>query len=217
MVLYLEHWYILHVLRTKQLFKTFVGRLMLRFVYLSRSSEGLWYHKADTHIWKFLYITSNQTTRSLYIGKSGTIITDPNKIPNEFNDFFVNIGPKLASKIQSTGKQYYEYLNDSNKRSVFMKPIVEDEILKIISKFDKKFFWDNSCWHWQLNILVSGLTISPPTFSILKFPICHLISSYLILFYSIYILFYFIHFTFKYQGWRLFYQYNVYSKNKADC
>ena len=70
-------------------------------------------------------------------GNSGTIITDPNKISNKFNYFFVNIGPKLASKIQNTGKQYYEYLNDSNKRSIFRKPIVEDEILKIISKFDK--------------------------------------------------------------------------------
>ncbi len=37
-------------------------------------------------------------------------ISEPAKISNEFNDFFVNIGPKLASKIQHSGKDYYEYL-----------------------------------------------------------------------------------------------------------
>ena len=81
--------------------------------------------------------TQKQSQTDQFKGNSGTIITDPNKIANEFNDFFVNIGPKLASKIQNAGKQYYKYLNDSNKRSIFMKPIVEDEILKILSKFDK--------------------------------------------------------------------------------
>ncbi len=31
---------------------------------------------------------------------------------NAFNDFFVDIGPKLASKIQHAGKNYYEYMGE---------------------------------------------------------------------------------------------------------
>ena len=34
----------------------------------------------------------------------GNTITDPQEICNKFNDFFVNVGPKLASGIQNTGR-----------------------------------------------------------------------------------------------------------------
>ena len=40
----------------------------------------------------------------------------------DFNEFFVNIGSKLAfnaSKINSTGKEYHEYLNNQYKKKVF--------------------------------------------------------------------------------------------------
>ena len=37
-------------------------------------------------------------------------ITNPQDICNKFNDFFVNVRPKLASSIQNTGKNYYDYL-----------------------------------------------------------------------------------------------------------
>ena len=35
--------------------------------------------------------------------KDGNIITDPNEIANNFNEYFVNVGPKLAEK--NTTKQ----------------------------------------------------------------------------------------------------------------
>ena len=34
----------------------------------------------------------------------GDIVNEPDKISNSFNDFFVNIGPKLASGINHSGK-----------------------------------------------------------------------------------------------------------------
>ena len=68
---------------------------------------------------------------------SGSIITDPTVISNEFNDFFVNVGPDLASRIHNTGKPYYDYIKAAHDKSIFMKPIIEDEIIKIIGKFDK--------------------------------------------------------------------------------
>ena len=72
-----------------------------------------------------------------YKRKSGTIITDPTIIANEFNDFFVNVGPTLASQINNSGKNYYEYLSAPCHNSMFVKPIVESEILKIINTFDQ--------------------------------------------------------------------------------
>ena len=50
--------------------------------------------------------------------------------------FFVNVGPKLASDIQSTGKNYYGYLHSIRSSSMYMKIIVESDILKIVSKFN---------------------------------------------------------------------------------
>jgi hypothetical protein len=78
-----------------------------------------------------------QTLTDQFRRESGTIITDPTVISNEFNDFFVNVGPNLASNIHNSGKQYYEYLNNTYTKNVFFKPIVENEVLKIINNFDK--------------------------------------------------------------------------------
>ena len=66
----------------------------------------------------------------------GNTITDPRVICNKFNDFFVNVGPKLASGIQNTGKKYYDYLPDMRSNSMHMKPIVASDIIKIIDKFN---------------------------------------------------------------------------------
>ena len=63
------------------------------------------------------------------------MITDSKCIADEFNDFFVNVGPNLAAKINSTGKSFYDYLKNPMDSCMFMKPIVETEIIQIISKF----------------------------------------------------------------------------------
>ena len=96
-----------------------------------------------------------QTISDQFKQNSGTIITDPTAISNEFNDFFVNVGPNLASKIQSTGKHFFnDYLNTAHEQSIFMRPIVEDEILKIINKFDK----NKSAGHDGIgNLIVKGV------------------------------------------------------------
>jgi len=41
---------------------------------------------------------------------NGKLITDKNAIVQKFNDFFVNIGPTPASKIQPTNTNYKGYL-----------------------------------------------------------------------------------------------------------
>ena len=95
-----------------------------------------------------------QTLSDQFKRNFGTIITDPTAISNEFNDFFVNVGPNLVSKIRSTGKHYYDYHSIAHKQSIFMRPIVEDEISKIINKFDK----NKSAGHDGIgNLIVKGV------------------------------------------------------------
>ena len=79
----------------------------------------------------------NALIQAQFKNSHGETISDPQLIANDFNDFFVNIGPNLTSKINSTGKEYYEYLKDPIQKSVFLSPVIDDEIVKIITKFDQ--------------------------------------------------------------------------------
>ena len=58
-----------------------------------------------------------QSPQCQFIGESGNIINNPQDISNQFNDFFVTVGPKLALDIQNTGKNYYDYLHDMSPTS----------------------------------------------------------------------------------------------------
>ena len=56
------------------------------------------------------------------------LLTNNEQISDKFNDFFfffffVNECPKLASNIQNTGKNYFDYLHDMKSNSMYMKPI----------------------------------------------------------------------------------------------
>ena len=63
-------------------------------------------------------------------------MTKRQEICNKFKDLFANVGPKLASGIQNTGKNYYYYLPDNGSSCMYMKHIVESDITKIIDKFN---------------------------------------------------------------------------------
>ena len=60
--------------------------------------------------------------------KDGNIITDPNEIANNFNEYFVNVGPKLADKIPPSNMNFSSYLPANNQNSIFLDPIRENEV-----------------------------------------------------------------------------------------
>ena len=59
---------------------------------------------------------------------------DPNVISNGFNNFFVNVGPTLASKIITDGISHRNFLTDSLQTSFFLEPTTTNEIKAVISK-----------------------------------------------------------------------------------
>ena len=60
-------------------------------------------------------------------------------ISNGFNDFFVNVGPNLARKIDVPDNiDVRDYLKDRQVNSLFLKPTTEEEILDIIKKSEDK-------------------------------------------------------------------------------
>jgi hypothetical protein len=125
-------------------FKTYRNKLNT----LIRKCKREYYHKkfesSKNNIrqtWKTIngIIGRDKTAKqqSTFKTDDGNIVTEPDSIADYFNNFFVDIGPKLASNIKHTGKDYYEYLNEPTQKCLFMNPIIADEVIKIITKFDQ--------------------------------------------------------------------------------
>ena len=62
------------------------------------------------------------------------VTMDPNVISNGFNNFFVNVGPTLASKIIIDGISHRNFLTESLQTSFFLEPTTTNEIKAVISK-----------------------------------------------------------------------------------
>ena len=72
------------------------------------------------------------------IKEKSTNVTDPHKIANAFNNFFVKCGPNIANKIKNSKYNYKHFLGDKVLNSVFVDAVREDEIFKILNSFDSK-------------------------------------------------------------------------------
>ena len=72
--------------------------------------------------------------------KNGEPITGNENIANEFNNYFVNVGPSLADNIPATDIHFSQYLSDSNnvKHSLFLNPVTEDEIVQVVAQLKPK-------------------------------------------------------------------------------
>ena len=69
-----------------------------------------------------------------------TIIGDKN-VANGFNQFFVNIGPALASDIpkSDSDNDFIQYLsNMNNMDSLYIEPVTEEEIIQLVNNAKSK-------------------------------------------------------------------------------
>ena len=62
------------------------------------------------------------------------VTVDPRAIANGFNNFFVNIGPTLASKITTGGISHRNFLKENLQSSFFLEPTNINKIKEVISK-----------------------------------------------------------------------------------
>ena len=64
-------------------------------------------------------------------------ITDPYEIANKFNEYFANVGPKLAGKVPSSSLTFKSFLDNQNHyESFFVDPATEDEVERELLKID---------------------------------------------------------------------------------
>ncbi len=90
--------------------------------------------------WKILNEISNRNSNTkddifiLHGHSPESPIIDPKDIANEFNEYFTNIGPDLAAKIEPSNTSPFDYLTNSVQNSFRFEQITDIDITKIIDK-----------------------------------------------------------------------------------
>ena len=66
------------------------------------------------------------------------LTSDPTIIVNKFNEFFVNVGPNLSSKIGPSNADIKDFLQPSVSNSIVMHPTDKVEVRNIIKELKDK-------------------------------------------------------------------------------
>ena len=80
---------------------------------------------------------SRKKQGTIFLEENG-LISDPFKVANKFNDFYLNVADKLCEKIPKSNNKYQDYLKNPNKNKFTVKETTPDEIWKIIHNLDGK-------------------------------------------------------------------------------
>jgi hypothetical protein len=91
--------------------------------------------------WKLLSSLTGKTQRECLSDSftvDGIAITDKCEIVEKLNDFFVNIGARLAASIQPATNNFVNYLKNNYMDSFALYPTDAHEIINIVSSFDNK-------------------------------------------------------------------------------
>ena len=89
-----------------------------------------------------------------FFRSNGTILSDYLEIANDFNTFFSQVGPKLASEIDNTDLKFEDYLIQENEKSFEFSRISEIDILNICKLLKPKV---SSCADFMSNKLLQHI------------------------------------------------------------
>ena len=115
---------------------------------MKRDSKSNYYKNYfETHkfkassIWKgirsLVKISSTSKRDIRIMDENGSYVSDPTKISNLFNKFYVNIGPSIDSNIPQPNHSYREYLrNIKINKNFFLFPTSPAEVFNIIISLD---------------------------------------------------------------------------------
>ena len=111
-------------------------------------------YKDIKSVWKIINQSIKHNPKlqypSKFKAKSG-YVSDPQEIAENFNEFFINVGPNISNSIKTGSNLYKQYLSSPNPHSIFFQPVTEHEICNIISKFKSKKSKD--CFNMSTDVL----------------------------------------------------------------
>ena len=87
------------------------------------------------------------------LNDKGSNISDPKRIVDLFNKYFVKVGPNIDERIPKAHKHFTEYMSKLKvNKTIFLTPATTREIYDIISAFDMKSLGPNSIPVYILNL-----------------------------------------------------------------
>ena len=119
-------------------------------------------HRSDIRAsWNVLKSIINRNKKErLLQGLRNKVIENPEAIADKFNEFFINIGPTLAKDIPSSDRTPSDYLHNRIHESFFFAPVLENEILMIISKLkNSSSGWD--CFETKVIKEIKTIIVEP--------------------------------------------------------
>ena len=100
------------------------------------------YKQNVTKLWSFINETIGKTKNKPKYPNSFLInnqrVSNRVTVANSFNAFFTNIGKQTNNKIPSVSKHYSTYLRNFQQNSIFIEPVNELEVLKMVNKLKPK-------------------------------------------------------------------------------
>ena len=78
----------------------------------------------------------NTPTICKIMGKNGEVSSEPSKVSNIFNKYFVNGANSVTENVPKSQKSAVDYLRNKNSTSIFLSPVTHKEIEDIISILD---------------------------------------------------------------------------------
>ena len=125
-------------LTAEQKYKLYKNKLttILRFAEKSYYSSLLVANRGDAkNTWNVLNTVINKKMCQLpkHFECNGEDVSDTSIIANKFNTFFATIGPNLANALPAVeGASIGDYMGEHNINSMFLTPVVENEIINIV-------------------------------------------------------------------------------------
>ena len=102
--------------------------------------------------WQTIKEVLNKTKKKTYFPNyfklNGSLITDKQMIADNFNRFFVNVGPNSAAQINFSNNAFKDYLQTPCAHKLSFKPVSEETIGKIIDSLKSK----TSCGHDGISV-----------------------------------------------------------------
>ena len=86
---------------------------------------------------------------------NGQSLTEPQKIANAFNRYFVNVATDIQSSIRYSKNNFHDFLTPININSFFMNPIDEIEVKNMLSLNFSKAIGPNSISTKILMVLIN--------------------------------------------------------------
>ena len=121
--------------RNESIYKTYRNK----FNKIKKAAKKCYYnkefeeHKGNLkYPWKLIkeVINKNKVKMQLsdYFNENETIISDPVEISNKFNEYLINVGPKLAERIQNNNVNFTTFLGERTVNSIFSDAITEKKV-----------------------------------------------------------------------------------------